>query len=142
MGNTESKKWKGIPHVFAANAEDMGDAFYWLTDPASRKLLDSIASKKKRVTLGLVVGLKSYGETTDVSYVGLYGITYGFRFKPNDKKFADAPQGFRVGDIILNSFTHGLKFESIKPVDFSDEVDLQVRERFRGLDGKLQRRSK
>lgn len=44
--------------------------------------------------------------------------------------------------IILNSFTHGLEFESVKPIDFSDEVDLQVRARFRGLGGKLQKRSK
>ncbi len=87
--------------------------------------------KSKIRTVGLVIEVKKADDQTHIQYIDQYGMPMGFVYTDGANYFKDAPEGFSVGDIILNQ-TNGGVMESVKPLNLKQETRVKVLTKIKG----------
>lgn len=112
----------------------------WITQPEIKKWFQ-ILKKGKHKELGLVTRLVPGNEFETVEFVNQYGMKMGFAYFPNDPRFAQVPQGFNIGNLILCE-GDVMDVVSVKPAKFRPETDKKVRQKFLGIVEKLHEEGK
>jgi hypothetical protein len=126
----ETKRHSGMYISGVATSEEQGMFEEWLARPGSQEFLER-ADRKNWKSLGVVIDLKPWGDgTVDISYVDQYGMPMGFTYIPGSSRFALAPVGFHVGDYIINEFSDGYNFTSVRPVSFPQKTEDKIRRKF------------
>jgi hypothetical protein len=100
-----------------------------LTRPSFQDLLRNI-KRGPYYTVDMVSQVRQVGNQIQVQHLGLDGFFRVFEYQPDDPKFKDAPEGFYVGDIILNKYYDFMKIESVKPIHFSPKTTENVLTKF------------
>lgn len=117
------------PVVIVSSAEEQIAVENWLAQPDTQSFLKRAKNTPTR-TLGLVTQVKHGEKSVVVSYVDQYGTRMSFLYNPRSPIFAEAQEGFKAGDIILNEFSRGINMKKVKPVQFPPVTEEKVINRF------------
>jgi hypothetical protein len=101
----------------------------FLARPETQDFLGRIKGNKSYQGLGIITEITQVGSQTQVFYTDQWGMPLGFVYDPTSSLFSEAPNGFRVGDVILNK-SQGIDIENIKPVKFPPKTEKKVVRRF------------
>lgn len=129
IGGAIKSREKAPLVVGVDNAEDQIAVQNWLAEPRTESFFQRL-KKGAQKTLGIVHKIEDHDGEQYVDYLDQHGMSMEFVYDPKDPRFAEAPEGFKVGDIILNEFSHGVKFEKVKPVNLPPKTEKKVIRRF------------
>jgi hypothetical protein len=128
---------KQNPKVAVAvnNADEQILVQNWLASKHSQDFL-KLAQKGKYTSIGVVHRIdNTYGQI-NVGVINKWGL-FGFIYEKGAKRFKDAPNGFSIGDIVLEKLD-GTDILSAKPLELSKEMKLKVIEKIRSDHHKIE----
>lgn len=137
-GKVESNKTPSVSVIGVMDADQQIAVQNWLTEPETQSFIERL-KETGRQTLAVVKEIEDYGDHKVVQYLDQHGMDMSFSYYSKDPEFAETPNGFQVGDIILTKFSHGLKMESVKTVKFPPKTENKVIKRFQEILNKKNR---
>lgn len=119
--------------VHVASVEEQVLAQAWLAEERTQNFIE-MGFQVDRKSLGVVVSVTQQGDRgASIQYLDDLGMSMSFFYSPGAKQFVEAPNGFKVGDIILNEFSFGIEMKSVKPVVYPPEIKQEIIRKFQSI---------